>query len=442
MTDVFFSYSSRDRERVRPIRDALVAEGFDVFWDQEVPPGRNWDEWIRQYLDTARCSIVFWSEHSVRSGNVVHEATIAKDAQRLIPVLLDLIGTGDFPMGHFTTQGVMMLDGVDNAGSLRRLIEEVEAKATRRWMRRRLATLEGQVKSLTAIREQVEDHEGQLQRRVAELEGQVEVARRDKARMQTALTIAEEKAVGFETRASEVEAEAAHAAAVRATSAVLQQRFDELGAQSRELATLLTVLETQNQSLQKENEGLVEEIEKHKTLLNSTRSGSNQKLSSLYWPEGFLIAGLLVCVVGYVDANFPASIILLKPSSASEAAFTMSIGSIIVYIALCVFCLSFVSTLSFGVYRKNNFAVRFAISMLLVPFGLTHIYVYLWRKMTGFYPVDLYWLLVPGSLLGLGTVIITRRYRSLIYAPKTGRWMGGFNDSGHRRKGLSLFDKR
>ena len=34
MTDAFFSYSSKDRERVRPIRDALVAEGFDVFWDR------------------------------------------------------------------------------------------------------------------------------------------------------------------------------------------------------------------------------------------------------------------------------------------------------------------------------------------------------------------------------------------------------------------------
>ena len=55
MTDVFFSYSSKDRERVRPIRDALVAEGFDVFWDQEVPPGRNWDEWIRS-ISTPRAA--------------------------------------------------------------------------------------------------------------------------------------------------------------------------------------------------------------------------------------------------------------------------------------------------------------------------------------------------------------------------------------------------
>jgi hypothetical protein len=39
MTDIFFSYSSADRKRVRPIRDALAEQGFEVFWDQQVPAG-------------------------------------------------------------------------------------------------------------------------------------------------------------------------------------------------------------------------------------------------------------------------------------------------------------------------------------------------------------------------------------------------------------------
>jgi hypothetical protein len=53
MTDIFFSYSRADRERVRPIRDALVAQGFEVFWDQEVPTGLDWDTWTRLgHLDT------------------------------------------------------------------------------------------------------------------------------------------------------------------------------------------------------------------------------------------------------------------------------------------------------------------------------------------------------------------------------------------------------
>jgi hypothetical protein len=34
MTDIFFSYSAKDRERVRPVHAALTAMGFDVLWDR------------------------------------------------------------------------------------------------------------------------------------------------------------------------------------------------------------------------------------------------------------------------------------------------------------------------------------------------------------------------------------------------------------------------
>jgi hypothetical protein len=61
VTDIFFSYSSADRERVRPVRDALVAQGFEVFWDQQVPAGVDWDTWIRQHLAKSKCAMVFWS---------------------------------------------------------------------------------------------------------------------------------------------------------------------------------------------------------------------------------------------------------------------------------------------------------------------------------------------------------------------------------------------
>ncbi len=153
MTDVFFSYSSKDRERVRPIRDALVAEGFDVFWDQEVPPGRNWDEWIRQHLDAARCAIVFWSMHSVKSDNVVHEATIAKNSGKLIPILLDPIEAGQFPMGLYMTQGIAVPPEGMAPALLHRLSAEVEAKAMRSWMRRKTSELEGRIIALIQARE-------------------------------------------------------------------------------------------------------------------------------------------------------------------------------------------------------------------------------------------------------------------------------------------------
>ena len=198
MTDVFFSYSSKDRERVRPIRDALVAEGFDVFWDQEVPPGRNWDEWIRQHLDTARCAIVFWSGHSVKSDNVMHEATVAKNFGKLIPVLLDPIEANQFPMGHYTTQALVIAPEGIAPATLQRLSAEVEAKAMRRWMRRKMAELEGRVASITKAREQDEDRENVQHRRISELETELEQGRRERVRLQTALTSATEKLSGVQ----------------------------------------------------------------------------------------------------------------------------------------------------------------------------------------------------------------------------------------------------
>ena len=132
MTDVFFSYSSKDRERVRPIRDALVAEGFDVFWDQDVPPGRNWDEWIRQHLDAARCAVVFWSAHSVKLDNVVHGAAIAQNAGKLIPVLLDPIEENQFPTGHSTAACFSLLAGDTFSANLSSVLKEVELRTGRR----------------------------------------------------------------------------------------------------------------------------------------------------------------------------------------------------------------------------------------------------------------------------------------------------------------------
>jgi TPR repeat protein len=105
MTDIFFSYSSKDRERVRPAQEALTGLGYDVFWDQEVPPGQDWDTWIRGHLESSRCVIVFWSQNSISSGNVRHEATRAAEQGILIPILLDTLKAEQFPMGHYTIQG-------------------------------------------------------------------------------------------------------------------------------------------------------------------------------------------------------------------------------------------------------------------------------------------------------------------------------------------------
>ncbi len=78
VTDVYFSYSSKDRERVRPVHDALEAAGFDVFWDVHVPTAEDRERLIKLRLEQARVVVVLWTRNSAASENVKYEVRIAR----------------------------------------------------------------------------------------------------------------------------------------------------------------------------------------------------------------------------------------------------------------------------------------------------------------------------------------------------------------------------
>jgi len=91
MADIFLSYATEDRERARSVAQALEARGWDVWWDREIPLGRQYDDAIEQALAAARCAIVLWSKTSIASEWVRSEASEAKRRGILVPVLLDPI---------------------------------------------------------------------------------------------------------------------------------------------------------------------------------------------------------------------------------------------------------------------------------------------------------------------------------------------------------------
>src|SRR5205085_5297560 len=98
--------SSNDRPVAMRVRDALEQAGYDVFWDQSTPPGKDWDAWIRDQLTGARLVITLWTKSSVASPNVRHEAIIAREAGKLLPVMVDALKPTDFPMGLFMVQAL------------------------------------------------------------------------------------------------------------------------------------------------------------------------------------------------------------------------------------------------------------------------------------------------------------------------------------------------
>jgi TIR domain len=104
LTDIFISYSSKDRRVAERVRDALAEAGYDVFWDQSTPAGQDWDSWIRERLTGAKLVVTLWTKASVASPNVRHEAIIAREAGKLLPVMVDELEPTDFPMGLFMVQ--------------------------------------------------------------------------------------------------------------------------------------------------------------------------------------------------------------------------------------------------------------------------------------------------------------------------------------------------
>jgi formylglycine-generating enzyme required for sulfatase activity len=89
MSDIFLSYAHEDEDRVRPIVQQLESQGWSVFWDRNIPPGKSWDEYIEQHLEAAHCVVVAWSKNSVNSRYVLAEAEEGKNRNILVPLLLD-----------------------------------------------------------------------------------------------------------------------------------------------------------------------------------------------------------------------------------------------------------------------------------------------------------------------------------------------------------------
>jgi TIR domain len=150
MTDVFLSYSSKDRDRVRLIRDALAERGFDVFWDQTLPAGIDWDTWIRQH-------------------NVRHEAKIAKDQRKLLPVLIDDLAAEEFPMGLYVFQAAQLAiwHGNTHDDAWLRVLREIEDKLMPLWAKQRIDQLEAQLDAERGRREATERRDRTLRDQIA-----------------------------------------------------------------------------------------------------------------------------------------------------------------------------------------------------------------------------------------------------------------------------------
>jgi hypothetical protein len=86
MSDIFISYAREDRAKAQSLAAVFQKQGWSVWWDRSIPPGRSFDEVIEQALAAARCVVVIWSKASASSDWVKTEAAEGLSRKILVPV--------------------------------------------------------------------------------------------------------------------------------------------------------------------------------------------------------------------------------------------------------------------------------------------------------------------------------------------------------------------
>jgi adenylate cyclase len=91
MSDIFISYSSKDREHAEQLAELLVSAGLSVWIDQSgIEAASSWSEEIVNALDACTAFIVMLSPHSIESKNVVREVALAFEKnKKILPLDLE-----------------------------------------------------------------------------------------------------------------------------------------------------------------------------------------------------------------------------------------------------------------------------------------------------------------------------------------------------------------
>ncbi|MCO6476550.1 MAG: TIR domain-containing protein [Phaeodactylibacter sp.] len=97
MSHIFISYSSKDRPKARALAAIFEKQGWKVWWDKNIKPGKAFDRAISKALDEAGCIVVLWSKNSVESSWVLEEAYEGLERKILAPAL---IGKTRLPFGY------------------------------------------------------------------------------------------------------------------------------------------------------------------------------------------------------------------------------------------------------------------------------------------------------------------------------------------------------
>jgi hypothetical protein len=112
MAEIFISYASEDKDRAEAMARVLEEQGWSVWWDRRIPPGRDYAEVIESALREARCVVVLWTKSSVASKWVRNEVREGANREVLVPALLDEV---EIPFEFRSLQAARLIGWRDRA---------------------------------------------------------------------------------------------------------------------------------------------------------------------------------------------------------------------------------------------------------------------------------------------------------------------------------------
>lgn len=128
MANIFVSYARADEPQAKRVAEALAAEGFQVWRDNELPAHRAYAEVIEERLKSAKAVVVLWSGEAARSQWVRSEADLARHQGTLVQVTLD--GTDPpMPFEQIQCAELMHWSGQPSDAGWRKLLASVDSLA-------------------------------------------------------------------------------------------------------------------------------------------------------------------------------------------------------------------------------------------------------------------------------------------------------------------------
>ena len=130
---IFISYSHKDSDRVCPIIERLKKEGFNVWYDDGIEPGSEWDENIATHISQCGYFIAFISENYLGSSNCKDELNFSRDLDkdRLLVYLEEVALSGGMAMRMNRNQAIYWDKCEDKEKAYQKLFSAVGIEKTR-----------------------------------------------------------------------------------------------------------------------------------------------------------------------------------------------------------------------------------------------------------------------------------------------------------------------